>query len=303
MATIATTLLYTEVCYKASRGSKLNWAPIEAGGEEVDEGIDSTWWVGVRGQKKIPKRGIRRMECVSYEEDTDPRYKLKLREVEDPRRVSFVAAGAKHHQERASVRQRQYENAVYQMYEIYENAVYKNTTRCTRTLQGVLGGPTTMRSMRWKVFTSWKVIGTARFSQRSQKPATCRRSVSLVQRAPWSLHLQFDPSGSWLVPLSRLDNNLLPPTPYLRWLYRLDPRWLDSSKIRLLVARTDEGLPLICNQYDDNLSEGSPVINDTDDWLSTYQRYVIVACSSVMASTVIVLINACRGRGGGLRLE
>ena len=94
------------------------------------------------------------MECVSYEEDTDPRYKLKLPEVEDPRRVSFVAAGAEHRQERAGVRQRQYENAVYEMYEIYENAVYKNATRCMRTLQGVRGGPTTMRSMRWKVFTS-----------------------------------------------------------------------------------------------------------------------------------------------------
>ena len=76
-----------------------------------------------------------------------------------------------------------------------------------------------MRSTRWKVF------GTARFLQRSQKPASYRRFVSPLQRVPGSLHRQFDTTGSWTAPLSRPVNYNL---------FSDCTQWLNSSKLRLV---------------------------------------------------------------------
>ena len=66
------------------------------------------------------------------------------------------------------------------------SAVYENATR---TLCSSILRPATMRSTRWKVF------GTARFSQRSQKPATYRRSTSPVQLQLQPFHRYWVGSG------------------------------------------------------------------------------------------------------------
>ena len=60
------------------------------------------------------------------------------------------------------------------------------------TLQSWILRTATMSSTRWTVF------GTARFLQRSQKSATCRKSaLPRCSRVPESLQWQFDPSESW----------------------------------------------------------------------------------------------------------
>ena len=72
---------------------------------------------------------------------------------------------------------------MYEMYKMYEmNEIYK------------------MYEMYeiYEIYEEYEieVFGTARVSQRSQKPAIYRRSVSPLQRAPKSLHRQFNTTGT-----------------------------------------------------------------------------------------------------------
>ena len=65
-------------------------------------------------------------------------------------------------------------NEIYLIYEIYE--MYE------------------MYKMYEEVRDRWKVSKSVRFLQWSQKTAVSRRSDFLVQRAPGSLHWQFNPT-------------------------------------------------------------------------------------------------------------
>ena len=117
-----------------------------------------------------------------------------------------------------------------------------------------------MRSTRWTVF------GTARFSQRSQKPAIYRRTVSLLQRASGSLHRQFDTIGTWAATFPNIN--------LFFHQHRLDPPKRNPSKLWLLMACTDEQLSMIS-------------VERWPDWrVANYQRYKI--------STMTTWVKGCQ---------
>ena len=141
-------------------------------------------------------------------------------------------------------------------------------TRCTRTLrkcykiyENVIDFEDGNEEEYKVIFTKWKVFGTARFLQRSQKPATCRPEICLPDaKSTWEpavtvQHLRklsstfldqpiatsppIDPQ--WL-DLQRLGRAALNKSAagQLRW---LDPRWLDLRWSRSTMARPPTARP------------------------------------------------------------